>query len=70
VCNQKKGGKLLGKEKPGKRTDDPKIFQTRIRMSEEDTMYLDYCVKMTGKSKADIIREGIRKIYLELKGKE
>lgn len=50
----------------GKMTDDPKVFQTKIRMSEEDIMILDYCVKATGKTKADIIREGIRKVYAEL----
>lgn len=50
----------------GKVTDDPKLFQTRIRMSEEDIMILDYCVKATGKTKADIIRDGIRKVYAEL----
>lgn len=60
----------MAKEKPGKRTDDPKIFQTRIRMSEEDLMYLEYCVAHTGKSKADIIREGVKKVYWELKEKE
>lgn len=54
----------------GKMTDDPKVFQTKIRMSEEDIMILDYCVKATGKTKADIIREGIRKIYQELNEKE
>ncbi len=60
----------MGKEKPGKRTDDPKIFQTKIRMSEEDVLILNYCAEVTGKTKADIVREGIRKIYWELKEKE
>lgn len=60
----------MGKEKPGKRTDDPKIFQTKIRMSEEDVMIVNYCAEKTGKTKAEIIREGIRKIYWELKEKE
>lgn len=57
-------------KKTGKRTDDPKIFQTRIRMSEEDMMYLEYCAEQTGKPKAEIIREGVRKVYWELKEKE
>jgi len=51
----------------GKLTDDPKVFQTKIRMSEEDIMILDYCVEKTGKTKAEIIRDGIRKVYAELK---
>lgn len=70
MCTQRKGGRILGKEKPGKRTDDPKIFQTKIRMSEEDVMIVNYCAEKTGKTKAEIIREGIRKIYWELKEKE
>lgn len=60
----------MGKEKPGKRTDDPKIFQTKIRMSEEDVLILNYCAEKTGMTKADIVREGIRKVYNELKEKE
>ena len=70
MCTQIKGGKQLGKEKPGKRTDDPKIFQTKIRMSEEDVLILNYCAEKTGMTKADIVREGIRKVYNELKEKE
>ena len=60
----------MGKEKPGKRTDDPKIFQTKTRMSEEDVLILNYCAEKTGMTKADIVREGIRKVYNELKEKE
>lgn len=60
----------MGKEKPGKRTDDPKIFQTKIRMSEEDVLILNYCAEKTRMTKADIVREGIRKVYQEVKGKE
>lgn len=54
----------------GKLTDDPKNYQTRIRMSEEDVLILDYCCKMTGRTKTDIIREGIREVYKKLKEKE
>ena len=70
MCTQTKGGMQLGKEKPGKHTDDPKIFQTKIRMSEEDVLILNYCAEKTGMTKADVVREGIRKVYRELKGKE
>lgn len=60
----------MDKQKPGKRTDEPKIFQTKIRMSEEDVSILDYCSKVTGRTKADIVREGIREVYKKLKEKE
>lgn len=51
----------------GRPTDNPKKHETRIRMSDEDVKILEYCSTITGKSKADIIREGIRKVYAEIK---
>lgn len=51
----------------GRPTDNPKKHETRIRMSDEDVKILEDCSKITGKSKADIIREGIRKVYEEVK---
>lgn len=46
---------------------DPKIHETRIRMSDNDIEKLDYCCQKTGLTKADIIRRGIEKVYEELK---
>lgn len=46
---------------------NPKEHQKRIRMSDEDVEILDYCCKKTGRTQSDIIREGIRKVYSELK---
>lgn len=46
---------------------DPKSHETRIRMSDEDIEILEYCCKITGRTKADIIREGIREVYSKLK---
>lgn len=51
----------------GRPTDNPKRHETRIRMTDEDIEILEYCSNMTGKSKSDIIREGIRKVYAEIK---
>ena len=51
----------------GRPTDNPKRHDTRIRKSDEDVEMLEYCCKVTGKTKTDIIREGIRKVYQELK---
>ena len=53
----------------GRPTDDPKHHETRIRMSDEDVEILEYCCKATGRTKADIIREGIREVYAKLKNK-
>lgn len=46
---------------------DPKKYQKRIRMSDEDVKILEYCCEKTGKTQADIIREGIREVYNKLK---
>jgi predicted DNA-binding protein len=48
-------------------SSDPKRHDTRIRMSDEDVELLEYCCKATGKTKAEVIREGIRKVYDEVK---
>jgi len=51
----------------GRPTTDPKTLSTRIRLSQNDIEKLEYCCKQTGKTKAEIIREGIQKVYGELK---
>lgn len=65
MYHQKKGVDLLS-PRTGRPTDNPKKHETRIRMSDEDIEMLEYCCKHTGKTKADVIRNGIRKIYDEL----
>ncbi|MFR5148191.1 MAG: ribbon-helix-helix protein, CopG family [Ruminococcus sp.] len=39
-------------------------------MSDEDVQILEECCRLTGKSKADIIREGIREVYAETKNRD
>lgn len=51
----------------GRPTDDPKVLNTRIRLSQEDVDMLDYCVKKTGLTKSEIIRKGIKEVYNKLK---
>ena len=50
----------------GRPTDDPKTEQYRIRLSESDSQKLQFCQEQTGKTKAEIIRIGIDKVYKEL----
>ena len=49
--------------KLGRPTQSPKNHETRIRMSDEDIKMLNTCVAKTGRTKSDIIREGIREVY-------
>ncbi len=45
---------------------EPKSEQYRLRMTKEDMEKLEYCAKMKDISKADVLREGLYKIYDEL----
>ncbi len=65
MVTQKRGEVMS--PRTGRPTTDPKKHETRIRMSDEDVEILEYCAKVTGKSKADIIREGIREVYKKIK---
>ena len=51
-------------------SDNPKRNNTRIRMSDDEVEMLEYCCKVTGLSKADIIRQGIKVIYDRVRTKE
>ena len=54
-------------KKLGRPTKAPKVEQYRLRMSAEEVSMLEYCCKKTGKSKADIFREGLKSVYERLK---
>jgi predicted DNA-binding protein len=50
--------------------NDTKKNQYRIRMTDEELEKLEYCSKVTGLTKADVIRKGIDKVYNELISKK
>jgi len=54
-------------KKMGRPTDDPKKSRLELRLTDAEVQMLDHCVKETGLSKADIIRQGINEIYKKLK---
>lgn len=45
---------------------DPKKNDTRIRLTDSEAQKLDYCSKVTGMTKADVIRKGIDMVYAEV----
>lgn len=55
---------MLKRDKPEK---EPKVLNTRIRLSEEDIKRLEYCSKETGLTKSEIIRQGIKQVYENMK---
>ncbi|WP_303997870.1 hypothetical protein [Megamonas hypermegale] len=54
-------------KKMGRPTENPKIIQTRIRMTKDEADMLNECASELGKTKTDIIIMGIQKIYQEIK---
>lgn len=51
----------------GRPTESPKKHDTRIRMSDEDVEFLEFCCRKTGMNKAEVIRQGIREVYEKIK---
>lgn len=47
----------------GRPTDNPKKTRLELRLSESDAKMLDYCCKIYGLPKAEIIRQGIKELY-------
>lgn len=54
------------KKKMGRPTEAPKNKGYRLRMSDVDVHKLEECCKLTGLSKAEVIRLGIEKVYNEV----
>ena len=50
--------------------DSSKDKQYRLRMSNEEIEMLDYCCKVYGISKAEVIRQGIKYLYDKTHKKE
>lgn len=48
-------------------SQNPKSYETRIRMDKDDVAILEECCKATGMTKADVIRQGIREVYAKIK---
>lgn len=53
--------------KMGRPTDNPKNFQTKIRMTKEEYKMLEECVKLLNATKTEIIISGIKEVYKKAK---
>ena len=51
----------------GRPTDNPKKGRIEVRISQEEEKMFEFCCELTGKSKAEIVRMGIKMVYDELK---
>lgn len=50
----------------GRPTDEPKGNRESFRLSDNDIAKLNFCVKETGMTKADVVRKGIDLVYQKL----
>lgn len=58
----KKGGEYVS-PRTGRPTKDPKNLRLELRLSDSDAEKLDFCCKTLGMTKAEVIRQGIDKVY-------
>lgn len=49
---------------------NPRRNDTRIRMTDEEVEMLNFCSEKTGKTKTEIIIDGIKRVYDELQGEK
>ena len=47
-------------------SDNPRQMRVETKMTVEELEKLDYCCKVTGKSRSEIVREGIDVVYSKL----
>ncbi|HEL1541873.1 hypothetical protein [Streptococcus suis] len=50
------------------KASEPRVKSMGYRMTQTEFEMLEYCAKATGKSKAEILSEGIKLVYQKLKG--
>lgn len=64
-CITIKGDKQLAKILGRPPIENPKRNEMRIRMTDDDLMKLDYCCKAIKKSRSEVVRLLIDKVYQE-----
>ncbi len=62
MCTQEKGAIMAGIK--GKHNPvDPATNQLKVKLTQEELTMLNKCVKLTGKTKSDVVREGIEEVF-------
>ena len=52
------------------RIDNPKATQVSARMDAETIRKLEYCMKTLNMTKAEVLREGVERVYQEASNKK
>ena len=60
----------MDKKRGRPKTGTAKLEQYRLRMNAEELQMLDWCCQQTSKTKADVLRIGLRSVYESLQKKE
>lgn len=53
--------------KMGRPTDSPKDYMLRVRLDAQTLAMLDACCEENGTSRSEVVREGIKRQYADLK---
>ena len=53
--------------KMGRPTNNPRVVQTRIRMSEDEAQMLNECAEKLNTTKTEVVIMGIKKVYADIK---
>ena len=53
--------------KRGRPTNNPRVLQTRIRMTQEEAEMLEKCAKTLDLTKTDVIIKGIQLVFESIK---
>jgi hypothetical protein len=56
-------GVIISGKKMGRPTDEPRIYERKIRFSEEDIMKIDFCCEIFKLKKSEVIRLGVNELY-------
>ena len=51
----------------GRPTKNPKTTEIKVRATKEDKVLLVNCCEITGKTQYEVVIEGIKKVYDEIK---
>ena len=54
----------------GRPTDNPRRERLGIRLTEEELRKLQVCYQKTGKSKTEVISEGVERVYERVSNKK
>ena len=68
ICGSKKGGEIVAPKKAGRPpSDNPKDKTLRVRVDDHTLEKIDQCTQALHTTRSDIVRQGIDKVYDDLK---